>query len=90
MMSKYAELKRKGQTAPADGIFYAFSDEQFADGLVRLLEKHKTLEESQEAMKNDVKFYLKQNPNLDITEEYSDHILVGDEDNGCLWQILEL
>ena len=60
------------------------------DGLVRLLEKHKTLEESQEAMKNDVKFYLKQNPNLDITEEYSDHILVGDEDNGCLWQILEL
>ena len=60
------------------------------DGLVRILEKHKNLEESQEAMKNDVKFYLKQNPNLDITEEYSDHILVGDEDNGCLWQILEL
>ena len=41
-------------------------------------------------MKNDVKFYLKQNPNLDITEESSDHILVGDEDNGCLWQILEI
>ena len=60
------------------------------DGLARVLEKHKTLEESQEAMKNDVKFYLKQNPNLDITEEYSDHILVGDEDKGCLWQILEL
>ena len=60
------------------------------DGLVRILEKHKTLEESQEAMKNDVKFYLKQNPNLDITEESSDHILVGDEDNGCLWQILEI
>ena len=60
------------------------------DGLVRFLEKHKTLEESQEAMKNDVKFYLKQNPNLDIAEESSDHILVGDEDNGCLWQILEI
>ena len=35
MMSKYAELKRKGQTAPADGIFYAFSDEQFAKGLAK-------------------------------------------------------
>ena len=35
MMSKYAELKRKGQTAPADGIFYAFSDEQFAEGLAK-------------------------------------------------------
>lgn len=56
------------------------------DGLARLLGK----QESQEAMKNDVNFYLKQNPNLDITEESSDHILVGDEDNGCLWQILEI
>ena len=35
MMSKYAELKRKGETAPADGIFYAFSDEQFAEGLAK-------------------------------------------------------
>ena len=60
------------------------------DGLVRFLGKHKTLEKSQEAMKNDVKFYLKQNPNLDIAEESSDHILVGDKDNGCLWQILEI
>lgn len=34
-MSRYAELKRKGDTAPADGIFYAFSDEQFAKGLVK-------------------------------------------------------
>ena len=23
---------------------------------------------------------------LDVTEESSDHILVGDEDNGCLWR----
>lgn len=35
-MSKYAELKRKAvDDAPMDGIFYAFSDEQFADGLAK-------------------------------------------------------
>lgn len=35
-MGKYAELKRKAvDNAPVDGIFYAFSDEQFAEGLAK-------------------------------------------------------
>ena len=60
------------------------------DGLVRLLEKHKTLEESQEAMRIDANMYRKDNPLLDITEEDDKHIFVGDIDNGSLVQILEI
>lgn len=60
------------------------------DGLARVTGTYKTLKEAQEAMRIDANMYREYNPLLDITEESSDHIFVGDEDNGCLWQILEI
>lgn len=58
------------------------------DGLARVLGTYKTLAEAQAAMQGDVE-YIK-NPFVDITEKEDNHVMIGDESNGCLWQVLEI
>ena len=60
------------------------------DGLARVFGVYNTVEEAETNMKDDVQGYLIDNPNLKITEEDISYILVGDEDYGCQWQILEI
>jgi len=67
-------------------IYTEYSDT--CDGLARVLGTYKTLEEAQLAMREDVDY--NKNPFVDITEEEDNYIMIGDEDNGCLWQILEI
>lgn len=60
------------------------------DFKARVFGVYDTFEEAKEQMKDDVQGYLTDNPNLEITEEHASCILVGDEDNGCQWQILTI
>ena len=60
------------------------------DGLARILDTVTSLDKADKVMKDDVKFYLKKNPGQKITEESSIHVLVGDTENGCQWQILSI
>jgi hypothetical protein len=62
------------------------------DGLARVEGKYKTLEEAQEAMQKDVAYYMNANGynGKMLTECDGNHTLVGDEEQGCLWQILEI
>ena len=50
---------------------------------------YKTLDEAKKEMLKDVKFYRQDN-GLPYTVEQDDRILLGDEFNGCQWQILEI
>lgn len=71
-------------------IYTDFGDT--CDGLARVNGVYDTLEKAQKAMDNDVNNYMSEN-NLEdeaLTESDYTHTLVGDESNGCQWQILEL
>lgn len=71
-------------------IYTDFGDT--CDGLARVNGVYDTLEKAQKAMDNDVNNYMSEN-NLEdeaLTESDYTHTLVGDELNGCQWQILEL
>lgn len=59
------------------------------DGKARTLATHNTLEEAQKEMQSDVAYYLNVNEMYSLTECDSHSTLVGDEDGGCQWQILE-
>lgn len=60
------------------------------DCKARVFGVYDTFEEAKSQMKDDVQGYLTDNPHLEITEEYTTCILVGDMDNGCQWQILTI
>lgn len=60
------------------------------DGLARTLGTYNSKEEAIKEMQADVKFYRKANDMYEITEQDDKHMFVGDEDGGCLWQIVEL
>lgn len=59
------------------------------DGLARTLGTYNSKEEAQKEMQSDVAYYLNVNEMYKITECDDKHTFVGDEDGGCLWQILE-
>lgn len=70
-------------------IYTDFGDT--CDGLARVSGIFDTREQAAEKMKKDVAWYLDENKTLDITDQQiPSWILVGDNQNGCQWQILEL
>ena len=63
------------------------------DGLARISYMRNTYAEVYNKMKADVEAYIKANQgklNTEITKENDTHILIGNEQDGCQWQILEL
>lgn len=71
-------------------IYTDFGDS--CDGLARVLGTFKDMKSAQKEMKSDIKCYLKANKNMkdNITFEYDNAVLIGDECDGCQWQILEV
>lgn len=70
-------------------IYTDFGDT--CDGLARESGVFDTREQAVEEMKKDVDWYLNENDTLDITDQQIPNwILVGDNENGCQWQILEV
>lgn len=71
-------------------IYTDFGDT--CDGLAKVDGVYDTLEKAQKAMDNDVNSYMSEN-NLEdeaLTESSYTYTLVGDDQNGCQWQILEI
>jgi len=71
-------------------IYTDFGDT--CDGLARVNGVYDTLENAQKAMDNDVNNYMLEN-NLEdeaLTKSSYTYTLVGDESDGCQWQILEI
>jgi hypothetical protein len=60
------------------------------DGLARTLGSFDNKEDAIKEMQSDVAYYLNVNDMYQITECDENHTLAGDEDGGCLWQILEV
>ena len=61
------------------------------DGLARVSGTFNTRDEAYNDMRADVELYLQKNhnnPNTEVTEENDNYVLVGDEQDGCQWQIL--
>ena len=70
-------------------IYTDFGDT--CDGLAREAGVFDTREQAVEEMKGDVACYLNENETLDITDQQIPNwILVGDNQNGCQWQILPI
>lgn len=72
-------------------IYTDFGDT--CDGLARVSGVFNTRDYAYKDMRADVELYLKENhnnPNAEVTEENDNYILVGDEQDGCQWQILEI
>ena len=69
-------------------IYTDFGDT--CDGLARVSGKFKTREEANSMMQEDIALYCKANPELITTEADDNHVIIGDEENGCQWQILEV
>jgi hypothetical protein len=70
-------------------IYTDFGDT--CDGLARVCGTFDTHEQAVEEMKKDVAWYLNKNKTLDITDQQIPNwILVGDDKNGCQWQILSV
>lgn len=71
-------------------IYTDFGDT--CDGLARIEGIYNSQDEAYEEMHADVELYLQENhnnPNAEVTEENDKYILVGDNQDGCQWQILE-
>ena len=68
-------------------IYTDFGDS--CDGFAEVFGTYKTKKEAMKAMKDDVKDYNKDN-DYEVTVEYDDRVLLGDECDGCQWQILEI
>ena len=68
-------------------IYTDFGDT--CDGFARVFGKYRTKEAAIKAMKEDVKEYNRDN-NYVVTIDKGDRILLGDEYNGCQWQVLEI
>lgn len=61
------------------------------DGLARVSGVFNTKTDALDEMKLDVNHYLNHNPNLTVTDQQVPNwLLVGDESNGCQWQIIEI
>ena len=58
------------------------------DGLARTLGTYNSKKKAQSAMKADVSCYREVNDMYEITEQDDKHIFVGNEEGGCLWQII--
>jgi hypothetical protein len=72
-------------------IYTDFGDT--CDGLARVEGIYDSRPEAYDAMRADVEVYLQSNhnnPDIKVTEENDNYILVGDDESGCQWQILEL
>ena len=68
-------------------IYTDFGDT--CDGFARVSGTYKTLDEAKKDMLKDIEWYRRDN-DLPYTVEQDDRILLGDEFNGCQWQILEI
>ena len=72
-------------------IYTDFGDT--CDGLARVSGVFNSQDEAYKEMRADVELYLQENhnnPDIKVTEESDDYILVGDDQDGCQWQILKL
>ena len=72
-------------------IYTDFGDT--CDGLARVSGVFNSQDEAYAEMRADVELYLQENhnnPNAEVTEENDKYILVGDDQDGCQWQILEV
>lgn len=73
-------------------IYTDFGDT--CDGLARVSGVYNTQKEAYEEMRADVECYLQKqhnNPDMEeVTEENDIYVLVGDDQDGCQWQILEI
>jgi hypothetical protein len=58
------------------------------DHLARLEGAYTNREDAEKAMQSDIAYYLNVNDCYKLTEADSRHTLVGDEEGGCLWQII--
>lgn len=58
------------------------------DGLARVTGAFKDKETAMKEMQSDVAYYLNVNEMYSITECDDKHTLVGNEEGGCLWQIV--
>ncbi len=58
------------------------------DGLARVLGVYETEEKAKQEMDYDVEFYRRRNHYPMIVRQ--DSAMVGDEEHGCQWQILEV
>jgi len=68
-------------------IYTDFGDS--CDGFARIFGKYKTKAAAMKAMQDDIKDYNRDN-DYEVTINKGDRILLGDESNGCQWQILEI
>jgi len=68
-------------------IYTDFGDT--CDGFARIFGKYRTKVDAMKAMQDDVKEYNRDN-DYAVTIDKDDRILLGDESNGCQWQILEI
>ena len=59
------------------------------DGFASILGTYKTKEEAKVEMDKDIESYNQGN-DLPVTIDKDDAIVVGDEEQGCQWQILEV
>lgn len=50
---------------------------------------YETKEEAKQAMDKDISLYS-QNNDCDVTMDRDDVVMLGDEEHGCQWQILEV
>lgn len=71
-------------------IYTDFGDT--CDGLARVNGAYDTLEKAQKAMDSDIHTYMQVNGcnDEDLTKYSYTYAIIGDEDNGCQWQILEV
>lgn len=69
-------------------IYTDFGDT--CDGLARVSGKFKTKEEADNMMQEDIALYCKDRPEFTTTETGDNYVIIGDEENGCQWQILEV
>ena len=68
-------------------IYTDFGDT--CDGFARVLGTYKTKEEAKKEIERDIFTYDK-NGEYERTIDYDDRVLLGDEEDGCQWQILEV
>jgi len=68
-------------------IYTDFGDS--CDGFARISGIFKTKEEAKKEMERDIFTYDKEG-NYERTIDQDDRVLLGDEQNGCQWQVLEL
>ena len=59
------------------------------DGYARVLGTYESKEKAKYKMDNDIKFYQRKN-DCPVTTNRGDVVMLGDEQSGCLWQLLEM